>query len=239
MRFLSGNTLIPILILSPTPALRAGLRALLSGDPDLSVETAAGLGDSAGRLAAPRPLANGEPTIGTDASTNASAHAAVIVATQGALDLGSAALLPEQALLLVTGDAREAQALAGLELRAWGILSPDANAEALQVAVRALAVGLVVASPEILRQALPPASTGMGEEGVPDALDIPLDPLTERENEVLLRLAQGLTNKQIALALGISEHTVKFHVSSIYTKLGVSNRTEAVRKGARRGWIPL
>ncbi len=230
--------MIPILILSPTPALRAGLRALLSGDPDLSVETAAGLGDSAGRLAAPRPLANGEPTIGTDASTNASAHAAVIVATQGALELGSAALLPEQALLLVTGDAREAQALAGLELRAWGILSPDANAEALQVAVRALAEGLVVASPEILRQALPPAAVGE-EGGAADGLDIPLDPLTERENEVLLRLAQGLTNKQIALALGISEHTVKFHVSSIYTKLGVSNRTEAVRKGARRGWIPL
>ncbi len=236
---LKGNrqrTLIPILILSPTPALRAGLRALLSGDPDLSIETAASLGNSTGRVPASLTPAIGEPSTGADAAADAS----VIIATQGALDLTSSALHPEQALLLVTGDAREAQALAGLELRAWGILSPDANAEALQAAVRALAEGLVVASPEILRQALPPAPTGVGEQaGAADAADIPLDPLTERENEVLLRLAQGLTNKQIALALGISEHTVKFHVSSIYTKLGVSNRTEAVRKGARRGWIPL
>jgi DNA-binding NarL/FixJ family response regulator len=63
--------------------------------------------------------------------------------------------------------------------------------------------------------------------------------LTEREIDVLREVARGLTNKQIALALGISEHTVKFHVSSVYGKLGASNRTEAVRKGARRGFIPL
>jgi DNA-binding NarL/FixJ family response regulator len=52
-------------------------------------------------------------------------------------------------------------------------------------------------------------------------------------------LAKGLANKQIAIALGISEHTVKFHVSSIYTKLNVTNRTEAVRAGLRGGWIAL
>jgi DNA-binding NarL/FixJ family response regulator len=52
-------------------------------------------------------------------------------------------------------------------------------------------------------------------------------------------LAKGLANKQIASALGISEHTVKFHVSSIYTKLNVSNRTEAVREGLRGGWVTL
>jgi DNA-binding NarL/FixJ family response regulator len=63
--------------------------------------------------------------------------------------------------------------------------------------------------------------------------------LTEREGEVLQLLAQGLANKQIALSLEISEHTVKFHVSSIYAKLGVTNRTEAVRRGARLGLIVL
>jgi len=63
--------------------------------------------------------------------------------------------------------------------------------------------------------------------------------LTPRETEVLQLLAQGLANKQIALALGISEHTIKFHVSSIYAKLGVGNRTEAVRVGARQGLILL
>jgi DNA-binding NarL/FixJ family response regulator len=64
-------------------------------------------------------------------------------------------------------------------------------------------------------------------------------PLTERELEVLGLLARGLANKQIALELAISEHTVKFHVSSIYTKLNVTNRTEAVRAGLRGGWIAL
>jgi DNA-binding NarL/FixJ family response regulator len=56
---------------------------------------------------------------------------------------------------------------------------------------------------------------------------------------VLGLLAKGLANKQIAVALGISEHTVKFHVSSIYSKLNVTNRTEAVREGLRGGWIAL
>jgi DNA-binding NarL/FixJ family response regulator len=68
----------------------------------------------------------------------------------------------------------------------------------------------------------------------------PLDgPLTERESQVLQLLAHGLANKQIALALSISEHTVKFHVSSIYTKLRASNRTEAVRAGVQRGLVVL
>ena len=66
-----------------------------------------------------------------------------------------------------------------------------------------------------------------------------IDPLTDREIEVLQLLAQGMANKQIALQLGISEHTVKFHISGIYTKLGVSNRTAAVRMGVRRGLILL
>jgi DNA-binding NarL/FixJ family response regulator len=65
------------------------------------------------------------------------------------------------------------------------------------------------------------------------------DPLTEREAEVLQRVAQGLANKQIAAALTISEHTVKFHVSAIYTKLGATSRTEAVRLGVRKGLIIL
>jgi DNA-binding NarL/FixJ family response regulator len=65
------------------------------------------------------------------------------------------------------------------------------------------------------------------------------EPLTARETEVLQLLAQGLANKQIAVALGISEHTVKFHISSIYGKLEVTNRTEAVRAGARRGLVLL
>ena len=71
-----------------------------------------------------------------------------------------------------------------------------------------------------------------------DALVID-EPLTAREREVLEWLSLGLSNRGIAGRLGISEHTVKFHVTSIYGKLGVSSRAEAVRGAARRGLITL
>ncbi len=215
--------MIHVFVVSPTPTLRAGLRALLAGDPDLAVSTAAGLGDLAPEPGAP---AGSVP------------QWEVVVATHGGLDLAGPGLQPEQALLLVTDDAQEIRALAGLELRAWGVVSLETTAEALQAAVHALAEGLAAVSPALLQQALA-AGNGAPVDTADDDTDAPVDPLTERENDVLLRLAQGLTNKQIALALGISEHTVKFHVSSIYSKMGVSNRTEAVRKGARKGWVPL
>ena len=67
----------------------------------------------------------------------------------------------------------------------------------------------------------------------------PVQALTPREIEVLGMLAEGLGNKAIAKRLIISEHTVKFHVSSIFTKLNASSRTEAVTLGARQGLIML
>ncbi|MDQ2936477.1 MAG: response regulator transcription factor [Acidobacteriota bacterium] len=66
-----------------------------------------------------------------------------------------------------------------------------------------------------------------------------LDALTPREREVLDMLAEGLSNKEIAWRMKISEHTVKFHVSSIFSKLGVSTRTEAVMQGIRQGLIMM
>jgi two-component system, NarL family, response regulator YdfI len=63
--------------------------------------------------------------------------------------------------------------------------------------------------------------------------------ITSRETDVLRMLAEGLVNKDIAARLGISEHTVKFHISSILDKLGASTRTEAVTLGIRRGLIPI
>jgi DNA-binding NarL/FixJ family response regulator len=65
------------------------------------------------------------------------------------------------------------------------------------------------------------------------------EPLTAREVEVLELLAEGLPNKSIAIRLGISDQTVKFHVASICGKLGAANRTQAVRRGVRRGLISL
>src|SRR6266513_1025079 len=65
------------------------------------------------------------------------------------------------------------------------------------------------------------------------------EPLTHREVQVLELLAEGLPNKAIASRLGISDQTVKFHVSAISSKLGAANRTEAVRVAIRRGLISL
>jgi DNA-binding NarL/FixJ family response regulator len=69
--------------------------------------------------------------------------------------------------------------------------------------------------------------------------DAETEALTEREIEVVELLAQGLPNKAIAGRLGISDQTVKFHVSSICGKLGAANRTEAARRALRLGVIPL
>jgi DNA-binding CsgD family transcriptional regulator len=70
-------------------------------------------------------------------------------------------------------------------------------------------------------------------------LDASTESLTPRESEVLTLLSEGLPNKQIALRLQISEHTVKFHIASIFAKLGAASRTEAVSIGARQGLITL
>ena len=66
-----------------------------------------------------------------------------------------------------------------------------------------------------------------------------IEALTVREHEVLALVADGLANREIARSLGISEHTVKFHLASIFGKLGVSTRTEAVQRGLRLGVIEI
>ena len=65
------------------------------------------------------------------------------------------------------------------------------------------------------------------------------EPLTARELEVLGHLADGLSNKAIAARLGISDETVKFHLSAIFGKLGATNRTDAVKQALRRGMVEL
>jgi DNA-binding NarL/FixJ family response regulator len=221
-----GKILIQLAVCSPYPALRAGLRALISADPDLMVTGAAASLSGLAQL-------DGEVRV-VVASSGWVGESETLSAAQ--------ALLADTAVLLVSDDVEEALALAGQAPRAWGVISPDAPAEALQAAVRALAEGLVVVSPEMYQriQTLGAAAgVGPGEESALPISGGTLDRLTGRETEVLRCIAEGLTNKQIALALHISEHTVKFHVSSIYSKLGVSSRTEALRVGARTGLVPL
>lgn len=112
---------------------------------------------------------------------------------------------------------------------AWGILPLTATVEQFEAALLAIAAGLSIGAPAMV--------TFLKDSEAPDQEDPLIDPLTNRETEVLQLLARGKANKQIALDLAISEHTVKFHISSIYTKLGAGNRTEAVRFGVRRGLV--
>lgn len=136
------------------------------------------------------------------------------------------------AILLLTDDLQAARYL--VDLPVWGVLSMDASSEELSAAVHALAEGLWTGSPVLVQNLLERQSLPVLEDA-----ELVTASLTERENQVLQLVAEGLANKQIALALNISEHTVKFHLSSLYAKMGVTSRTEAVRTGARRGWVVL
>jgi DNA-binding NarL/FixJ family response regulator len=135
-----------------------------------------------------------------------------------------------QSLLLLSEDEGEISRLRALSLRGWGVVSPDASSEELGAAVAAVAQGLTVLPKALAERLLDEPAAAVEELS---------EPLTTRESEVLGRLGGGLSNKMIARELHISEHTVKFHISSLYSKLGVSNRAEAVSQGARHGLISL
>ena len=104
------------------------------------------------------------------------------------------------------------------------LLSPEASAAQIRAAAAALAVGLRVED-----QSARPGSDESEFSFV--------EPLTERELEVLNLVAEGFSNPQIGASLGVSRNTVKFHVSSIMAKLGATSRTEAVTVALRRGLI--
>jgi NarL family two-component system response regulator YdfI len=111
-----------------------------------------------------------------------------------------------------------------------GVISQDATPREIEGALHAVAAGLVVIAPEAssapLASARPPA-------------EVLAEPLSARELAVLTLLVEGLSNKLIAHQLGISEHTVKTHVTAILAKLGAASRTDAVSQAIRRGLVML
>lgn len=107
---------------------------------------------------------------------------------------------------------------------ARGVLPPQASESQIAAALQAAAADLIVMAPD-----------GLAGPGVAQAAS----PLTARETEVLRMIAEGLANKEIAYRLGISEHTVKFHVSALLGKLGAGSRAEAIGLGIRQGAIML
>ncbi len=113
---------------------------------------------------------------------------------------------------------------------ARGLLLRDAPAQDLHAAITAVAQGLIVIGDELGAALLPTGGQSPAQ---------PLPELTRRELEVLNLLAEGLPNKVIAARLNISEHTVKFHVNAIMSKLGAQSRTEAVTRATRSGLILL
>jgi DNA-binding NarL/FixJ family response regulator len=208
-----AETMIQVAILAPTLAVRVGLRTLLGASDSIQIV-----------MEAADPADLGDTWWDLDV---------VILQGQESLD----ALIPylrhetQPAFLWISDDSQAAQALHGLSLSAWGLLSSEASSEELVAAVHAIYQGLIVAPRARL--------DSLWIEKPANQAGQLVEQLTPRETEILELLAQGLANKQIALYLEISEHTVKFHVSSIYAKLAASNRMEAVRFGLQLGIITL
>ncbi len=132
--------------------------------------------------------------------------------------------VPVVALLKQPEEAAEAWA-AG----ARGLLLGNTRADGLSAALRAVLEGLTVFEPALTTALLVS----------PAAPEPPAEALTPREMDVLQLLAEGLPNKIIAQRLTITDHTVKFHVNAIMSKLGVQSRTEAVVRATRLGFIIL
>ncbi|WGV25134.1 response regulator transcription factor [Halotia branconii] len=153
------------------------------------------------------------------------------------LDLGSnpesmwskLQLIQEQQVMVIAEDINTINLETALRLGIRGILSNTSTEAEIIAGIEAIAAGLVVLHPDFLE--LLPMPTKV--------IANPVQTLTPREIEVLGMLGSGLGNKAIAKRLQISEHTVKFHVSSIFQKLSVSTRTEAVTAGVRLGLIML
>ena len=203
---------VRVFVVAPTPFTRAGLRAMLEEAGADVLVVGRGSLDEAG----PALLEADVVVVSGDESLEETARA---VAEEGM-----------QAILVLSEDERSLPVLREFASGGWGVVSPDALPEELAAAVFAVARGLVV---------LPRGLAGGLLQGMTAVVEELAEPLTVREREILELLGRGLSNKMIARDLKISEHTVKFHVSSAYAKLGASNRAEAVSLGARLGLISL
>ena len=211
----TGGGAIRIAVAAPSAVRRAGLESIIRSHAEFQ------LAGSFGTVASLAPFAR-------------SSELDVIVIDSNSIH----DLLPEPtseaAIVLLTevSDARSISRLLRSGVRA--ILSRESEPDDVLSAIFAVHDGLVLLS-------LPAAESLAAVFGdqplqVEDELS---EEITSRETDVLRMLAEGLVNKDIAARLGISEHTVKFHISSILDKLGASTRTEAVTQGIRRGLIPI
>lgn len=211
----SGGGAIRIAVAATSAVRRAGLESIIRSHPEFQ------LAGSFGGVASLVTFARGAELDVVVIDSNSMRDLLLEPASDAAI-----------VLLTDVSDARSISRLLRSGVRA--ILSRDSDPEEVLSAIYAAYDGLVLLSTAA-------AETLAAVYGDP-TLEVEgemSEEITSRETDVLRMLAEGLVNKDIAARLGISEHTVKFHISSILDKLGASTRTEAVTLGIRRGLIPI
>lgn len=206
-----------VLVVAPSAIVRAGLEALLQASPALEVV------GTASKLSSVRKFEGADDEV-------------LLVDLDGE-DLVSLSddpeILTRPSVVLLAG-AEGNRAGDALRRGVRAVLPRAASGEEIIAAIAAVAAGLIVVHPDIA-DVLP----GWWNADERLTLAPSTEHLTQREIEVLAMLAEGAANKEIARRLGISDHTVKFHVGSILSKLDAASRTEAVTIGIRRGLIML
>jgi DNA-binding NarL/FixJ family response regulator len=211
-----STPVLRVLIVSPNPLARGGLAAMLDGKAGMKAVGSTGVAEApsiAGQLLPDVVLLD----VGDGELEELDAIARLAAAQPG---LPIVALTGEQGAL--------AQALG---FGASALLPVGVDPETLAAALVASARGLVSIPRQEIATLLP------HEERIEPALNAPTESLTPRELEVLQLMARGLTNRQIAGRLTISEHTVKFHAGAVLGKLNARSRAEAVARAIGLGWI--
>ncbi len=234
---------VRVAIVADSAVLRAGLAALVAGEPSIEV---VGALDGARAM-----LDGGSVASALHAHVDQLAPDVVLWVPSDLADVdmrtddgdGANAHLdgePTSAYVAVVDRVDAAWARQALAAGAGAVVGLDIDADSMVAVIRAVAAGLTVL-PLAVSSAL--LSERLGIEHPPAALAVSIDPasssLTRREREVLSLVAEGLPNKLIAPRLGISENTVKAHVASIYDKVGAGNRAEAVVAAARLGLLMI
>lgn len=235
----ASGTQASVFVVARSPVVRAGLERLVEQDARFRLAGSAGL------------VGDARTSLMSDSADDTSALVDVLILdverADDKLDPSPGAwsddeddpLATERIVALV--DEPEAEWTRGaIDAGVRAVVRRDATGEEILAATEAVAAGFVALPLALLRsliddhegRSVTPSQAARSEA----AFD---QKLTPRETEVLGMLAEGLANKTIAWRLGISEHTVKFHVASVFTKLDASSRTEAVTQGLRRGLLLL
>jgi DNA-binding NarL/FixJ family response regulator len=207
-----GGALIRVVIVDDQSLVRAGFRMVLSSQQDMAVVGEAGDGAEALRLLAHTPTDVVVMDIRMPVMDGVEATRRLCVAESG-----------PRVLVLTTFDTDE-DAFAALQAGPSGFLLKNVPPEELLAAIRVVASGESVVAPRVTRRLL---DRFAGQLAPPQA-DRRLAALTEREREVLLLVAQGMSNAEIAEKLYVAEATVKTHVGRILTKLDLRDRVQAV-----------